>query len=1087
MSEDALQPGARLCGWTLEVLLQATPRIATWRVRAGDRVGILKHFGEPLDAAARRSIQRGFRRAQGIRVAGVVPPEHLQATDHGLVVVRPRVDGTPLFDSIRERRGEEQVARAVELGCELFRVLARLHRCGLVHGHLSPGNIWVMADGTIQLTDLGTSEALVRSSIQDLPGRLPPTAPEVAAGWGPRPATDVHAAGALLYIALSAAASDRTDRTTPWGPGATEALPGLCLRRRDVPPHLSWLLSQAAELDPAQRPTAADLASAMASDRVWTTPAPLPPAPRRVGQAGAAEQALRHFSRPGPRLVVLAGPAGCGRGRLADTLLRHALRSHRPPLRVRADRAETGSLLIGTLRRLVGVHQHAARRRRLLRDHGQSLGTLWPELRTESTGAGEGLDARTIIDAAVEVTHRALADRPVMLVFERLEDADPLSLRFVHSLLGTETDLWAVATVDDRWQSEELRRMRSRLSDRAAVLDVTLRDLTPDEAERVVDLITRGIPERPQGVPVAAASPARVTERGHQLLAAWLGVPWPEPDATATVFALAEELPEAALQALDLDPGAAVDRGLAVVDRPGWLRRSHSGIEALGARGLARRDKLADRLADALTETGASRAAIARVRLFGTRPARSACVRAALEAHSAGHAAATRRWLHVVDRLPRDRSQPDYAALRAPLARVRAEVAHIGLETPVRTDLLQQAFRRAQRPHEQADLAALHGWVAAIDADPARATALWLAGAADAAASVSVRAHCAFLALSHQLQAGELNSAEDARRALLRCSREPNLPRGAQRRIALGLADHALAERRPRVAAALLSEWLARPEAAPDPNAAVLLARAHHLAGEDAAACAHIDAVLDADSTHGPARVVQGWLALLRGDTHGALRAHRLLGEHADPWRLPLELRLAAARGEHHQLRDLLGRPAPSRRPDHHVVWLTAVLDGLRTIPEPGLRLARLGTARTLATETDHAELWLALAWHAIDDGDPDGARRFVERAGAAARASSQPVHAARARMLHAMLSGGTGWHAATRTAIQHTDARVRHDVGELSARLALQTGDATVAAQWIQYLSGEATRGPDHGLAARTTRVHRMIQAAGGEEPTGR
>ena len=135
------------------------------------------------DAASRRSVQRAFRRTQGLVIDGVVPSDSLEPSPAGLVIHRSWVDGTPFLDVIRHHRGAEQVAKAVALAAQLFHTLAGLHREGLVHGHLSPDNIWIQPNGALQLTDIGSSAALLRTALAAPPGTLPPTAPALPAPY----------------------------------------------------------------------------------------------------------------------------------------------------------------------------------------------------------------------------------------------------------------------------------------------------------------------------------------------------------------------------------------------------------------------------------------------------------------------------------------------------------------------------------------------------------------------------------------------------------------------------------------------------------------------------------------------------------------------------------------------------------------------------------------------------------------------------------------------------------------------------------------------------------------------------------------
>ncbi|HCH63205.1 MAG TPA: hypothetical protein DFR83_10400, partial [Deltaproteobacteria bacterium] len=1057
--------------------------VSTWLGESKGQTGIIKVFAAPVDAALQRSLQRSYRRHHGLKVPGVVPPRQLTLTDEGMVLVRAQVQGTPLFDVIRSEQGPEQVALAVALGEKLFRVLADLHREGLVHGHLSPGNVWVDTSGHIQVTDIGTSAAVLVGSLPNALGSLPPVAPEVAAGWGPRAASDVHGAGALMHAALFPSAGDITGRTVPRGLGAAEAPVALASCRPDVATRLSHLLQQTRALDWSRRPTAAKLSWTLASVDRWTRPAPLPPCPLRVGQSAPLEAALDHLQRPGPRLVVLSGPAGCGRHRLADAVARSHLRALCPPIWIEADRAETGSLLIRTLRRLVGPDQHAARRNRLLRGVEGPLASLWPALQTGIPLEPEpNLDAKRVIEAGVTATQRSLADRPALLIFDGLEDADPLSLRWLHRLLHTEADFRIIAICDERWQTDELRRMRTRLQERPTVLDLTLPDLSPHEVRKVVKLLSRSVDSPTVQVFTEPASPARATEEGHKRLAEWRGETRPALAAAATIFGLVERVPTAALRGLGIDPASVIHQQLGMHDHPGWLRRRHEGIQALGRRGMARRSRQADRLAEALESSPCPPDLLARGRLLGEANPRTPVVRAAIAAWNADRPEDARRWIHVADRLPRDRTDPGYRSLRAELARVRAEVAYMHEGSPPRPDLLQQARRRARSPDEQAALPYVLGLAANVGGSRAQALRIWRSGMLDSQAHAIGRARCASALHSALLHQGAVPEAREALESLAEAAREPEKARGPRRWLALARSRTALASGAPEQSSHILQEWLRQHDARPDPEAVTLQAWAMTMHGEHAGARAAVASVLDDTPHHHPARVLHGWLALGRGDTRAAVRAHRVLpplGNNPPALRLALEMRLASARGEHSSLVEWVGRSAPSRRPDLWCAWMTAVLDVVRTLPEPELRLARQQEAHAAAATQPYPDLQLALAWSALDAGDLEQ----VSEHGTAAATRAEAVHhtsatlRAQLMLVFAHPAEHNLWSHLVDRASDHPDAQVRHDVGELSARLALLTGDRDVASQWIQFLSGLARDAPDHGLAARATVVHRLVQ----------
>ncbi|MGV9689340.1 serine/threonine protein kinase [Streptomyces sp. NPDC003444] len=159
----------------------------------------------------------------------------------------------------------EGVVRGV--GGALAETLAGVHAGGLAHAGVSPGAVLIAAGGPL-LSCFGA----VRAAGPDgepragLPGiDAGALAPEQAAGGRPRPPGDVFALGAVLAYAA-------TGHTVP--------------ERDELPPWLRPLVAACLARDPADRPTAAALAAALA-------PAPLAPGwlPGRVVAALARQSA----------------------------------------------------------------------------------------------------------------------------------------------------------------------------------------------------------------------------------------------------------------------------------------------------------------------------------------------------------------------------------------------------------------------------------------------------------------------------------------------------------------------------------------------------------------------------------------------------------------------------------------------------------------------------------------------------------------------------------------------------------------------------------------------------------------------------
>ncbi len=96
------------------------------------------------------------------------------------------------FAEMRARRGRIAANECVRFGAELARVLAGLHRRGLVHRDIKPSNV-ILVGGVPKLADIGlvTSTSSARTFI-GTEGYVPPEGPG-------SPAADVFALGKVLY------------------------------------------------------------------------------------------------------------------------------------------------------------------------------------------------------------------------------------------------------------------------------------------------------------------------------------------------------------------------------------------------------------------------------------------------------------------------------------------------------------------------------------------------------------------------------------------------------------------------------------------------------------------------------------------------------------------------------------------------------------------------------------------------------------------------------------------------------------------------------------------------------------------------
>jgi adenylate cyclase len=138
---------------------------------------------------------------------------------------------------VRVRRGRLPAAECVALGLELARVLAGLHRRGLLHRDVKPSNV-ILVDGVPKLADIGLvapqSEAHTYVGTE---GFVPPEGPG-------SPGADAFAVGKLLYELSTG--FDRLD------------FPQLPPALRELPDHrellaLNAVILRACDADPARR------------------------------------------------------------------------------------------------------------------------------------------------------------------------------------------------------------------------------------------------------------------------------------------------------------------------------------------------------------------------------------------------------------------------------------------------------------------------------------------------------------------------------------------------------------------------------------------------------------------------------------------------------------------------------------------------------------------------------------------------------------------------------------------------------------------------------------------------------------------
>jgi hypothetical protein len=232
-------------------------------------------------------------------------------SDQGLpFIVLEFVDGTPITEHARTL-GLGRDAR-ITLFLQVLAAVDHAHRRLVVHRDLKPGNILVDGAGQVKLLDFGIAKLLLPDAdapalTQDLSAVMTPryAAPEQISGAPVTTATDVYAAGVVLYELLTgrlpyAAAGATLSQTVQAVLHTAPAPPGLG-------PQLDAVLAKALAKSPDERYASAE----RLADDLRRVLAHRPVAARRAPLAQRLRLWLQRHRRPalagGVALLALAG------------------------------------------------------------------------------------------------------------------------------------------------------------------------------------------------------------------------------------------------------------------------------------------------------------------------------------------------------------------------------------------------------------------------------------------------------------------------------------------------------------------------------------------------------------------------------------------------------------------------------------------------------------------------------------------------------------------------------------------------------------------------------------------------------------
>ncbi|MFG1841896.1 serine/threonine-protein kinase [Micromonospora sp. NPDC049175] len=300
----ALHPG-RLLAQRYRLLDQigAGGMSVIWRARDEvlDRVVALKVLAPSLAADARF---RGMVRDEARAAAQLVHPHVTSVHDYGETVapdgsitsfvVMELLSGEEL--ELRLTEGPLPWTEAVQVGAQVADALAAAHRLGIVHRDITPANVMMTGSG-VKVLDFGIATRIGAPDEDEDGGTFGTpayVAPERLDGAPAQPSTDVYSLGVLLHEALTgrvpypAETWEQLSAALADGPAPTLAeLP-------ELPPAVARICLRSLARDPADRPTARQVATTLRDQLASADPPPttvrvptrpLPPQPVTVAAA----------------------------------------------------------------------------------------------------------------------------------------------------------------------------------------------------------------------------------------------------------------------------------------------------------------------------------------------------------------------------------------------------------------------------------------------------------------------------------------------------------------------------------------------------------------------------------------------------------------------------------------------------------------------------------------------------------------------------------------------------------------------------------------------------------------------------------
>ncbi|MGC4744477.1 protein kinase domain-containing protein [Micromonospora sp. DT201] len=327
----ALHPG-RLLARRYRLLDQigAGGMSVIWRARDEvlDRVVALKVLAPSLAADARF---RGMVREEARAAAQLVHPHVTSVHDYGETVapdgsltsfvVMELLSGEEL--ELRLTEGPLPWAEAVEVGAQVADALAAAHRLGIVHRDITPANVMMTGTG-VKVLDFGIATRIGAPDEDEDGGTFGTpayVAPERLDGAPAQPSTDVYSLGVLLHEALTGRVPYPAETWEQLSAALASGPPPTLAELPELPPPVARICLRSLARNPADRPTARQVATALRDQLlpadpppapIQTPTPPLPPQPVTVPTTAASGWSRRRLALLLVPVVLAVGVALTG-------------------------------------------------------------------------------------------------------------------------------------------------------------------------------------------------------------------------------------------------------------------------------------------------------------------------------------------------------------------------------------------------------------------------------------------------------------------------------------------------------------------------------------------------------------------------------------------------------------------------------------------------------------------------------------------------------------------------------------------------------------------------------------------------------